>query len=1154
MTQGKVILKSIPNQQVKNNILSFLQKRLPKLSPTQIEARLQKLPLVLTNNIDQEKGQKLVEILQRLGGEAVFLTSSLSQTITKPPKELPRELPQKSKSASSKKTAVSFLNIFFLIMLVVVIIGAGLWFTDSPLITNYLEEWNKSAQISQAIQKPLVQTIKTSNQGSQRLAQHIDSFELKHPIPHDKRLVEGLELAFQHYIQFFEPTLSKNFSLKTNHKILDLLQHEITFNLQVGEQTKTYQLVLSNAIDQTVENLSKSSQIFNTFVKDFGKQILLPVASDTTPRFMTASNKLTHQAFFSALHNVEQKAIKNQLDNLDFFNLSEAFAWQAFLSHFKAEINDLNDLLVNEAVAYYLIGSAFNSEEIPYYKGLLFTALDYPQLAIDFLKQVETNLPHAELLNHYLKMDIDFLKEASKNTKYNKRLSLQLLSAAYIEKVQYSQSEFVQKDLLELYPDFLQAIAHIARHGSVGMERLATPLYLAGTFKAHITLIYQYLDLSDTEKLKDLAAILKLSENGEEQVELEWLATYKQVIEKQAEFKNSQAVVLTGNFLKNFLQADMNNAILAWFHLESFTLGRKDRASKIVKAVVNAYPDSSLYHYLNISDLLKNKDYPLLIKYLNGLDVSKADKKLALKMLGAYSHWWQDAHKRPKLLQLIEYAEKFVNPNASGSHQLYNIYYSLRYMEKSKYFLTREMTFNPYIHNYHYISLANIDNSEHFIQQGLQYLDKDYYFLISAAKWYQTRNKKEQAIELYEKAIKEFQTESLAYKEFGLFYKKINEPEKALSIWRNYLDYDNQTLNGVVIRNNMTKLYLETQQYQKAYDISKIAKESWQEEALLLYAKANEKLNNLKEAEEYFKNAAERYSNGTELALFYLTQNQLEKTVEILRKYKTKNSPYYYFKELAEYAIEQNNPDIVTKVFWATEESNAENKIKFRELVNHYAKKKLYAQAANLLEPLATSPNDPRENYQHLFAGEYFDYSVKSKLKTETQVTEELLKIYERFNPAIIGYSILSLLSKGYFIPAQKFTYKLLEISPTRNREAYLTILGVIWQTTGKQPADKTILKKLIVEQPLSDWAKTKFAFLLDEIDENTLFTEANNPDRECEVHYYLGFIKAQNPALKQEAMRHFLISLETKALKNMEYEYALEWLIKLSENKLNSD
>lgn len=1157
MSEGKVVLKAIPNQQVREKIISFLQKRLPNLSSQQIETRLKKLPLVLANKIEFEKGQKLVDVLQRLGAEAVFL---VSQPILPPevPVETPKEIskPQKIPRSSPKKTSHSFRNIFLSVLVIILMAGVGLWFTDSPLITNYINDWQKAAQIEKAVQEPIAKPTKTTDQGSQRLVQRLQTFELNHAIPYDKRLVEGLRLSFQYYTQFFAPSFSNNLDIKIAEKLLDPLQYEITFNIQLGEKTKTYQVILSNLPEQTSDNLSKCSQVLKTFMSEMGVTTSLIEAKDKTPRFMTTKNKLTHQTFFSALHDVEQKFLNNQSDNVDFFNLSEAFSWQAFLSGFRTEVTDLTDLLLNEAVAYYLMGNAISHEEAPYYKGLLFAALDYPQVAVTLLKQVEANIPHAELLNFYLQMDIESLKEASKNNKYNNRLSLQLLNSAYTEKSQHSQAEFVQKDLIKLYPDFLMAIAHIAQTGSVGFTRLATPLYLVGLFKTHAALIYQYLDLSDTEKLKDFAAILKLSEAEEEQGELEWLLTYKQIIERQAEMKNKQATVLNGNFLKSFLQADMNNAILVWFHLESFTLGRKDRATKIVKTVVNAYPDSSLYHYLNISDLSRNKDYPLLIKYLEGLDISKADKKLAIKMLDAYNYWWQDEHKRPKSLQLLEYVKKFSNPNAKESHQLDSIYYALRYTEKSNNLLIREMTLNPYLHNYHYVSLASFGNSDSFIQQGLQYANKDYYFLTSAAKWYQNRDKKEQAIEFYEKAIKEFPTELTAYEDLGLLYKKIGEYEKALLVWRNYLDYDDKTLNGVFIRNRMVKLYLETQQYQKAYDISKIAKDSWQNGALLRFAEASEKLNNLKEAEEYFKHAAERYPNesGTDLALFYLRQDQFDKAIEVLKKHKTNNSPHYYFEKLAGHAIEQNNPDIATKVFWGVEEDNPENKVKFKYLISYYAKKQLYAQAAKFLEPLAKSPDDPRKNYQHVFAAEYLDYSVKAKLNTESEVTEELLKIYERFNPAIIGYSILNLLSQGHPIAAKKFTYKLLEMSPIRNREAYLTILGVIWQITGKSPEDKVTLKKLIVDHPLSDWAKTKFAFLLDEIDDNTLFAEANNPDRECEVHYYLGFIKAQNPDLKQEAIRHFLISLETKATKNIEYGHALEWLIKIAKDKHEID
>jgi len=108
---GKIVLKSV-NQEKKIEVVNYLSTLFKKASRDKIEVLVQKTPIVLIKGIPEQRAQKVVAKLQRLGGNAEFISASSmekSSSGTSPasPDKVSQPPPTSSQTESTEQASCS---------------------------------------------------------------------------------------------------------------------------------------------------------------------------------------------------------------------------------------------------------------------------------------------------------------------------------------------------------------------------------------------------------------------------------------------------------------------------------------------------------------------------------------------------------------------------------------------------------------------------------------------------------------------------------------------------------------------------------------------------------------------------------------------------------------------------------------------------------------------------------------------------------------------------------------------------------------------------------------------------------------------------------------------------------------------------------------
>lgn len=77
MQKGKLILREIPTKDIEQRVVSYLSRFFKDASPEFLAVKLRNTPLVLSKNITAENGLKIADALQKLGASAVFVSHAV---------------------------------------------------------------------------------------------------------------------------------------------------------------------------------------------------------------------------------------------------------------------------------------------------------------------------------------------------------------------------------------------------------------------------------------------------------------------------------------------------------------------------------------------------------------------------------------------------------------------------------------------------------------------------------------------------------------------------------------------------------------------------------------------------------------------------------------------------------------------------------------------------------------------------------------------------------------------------------------------------------------------------------------------------------------------------------------------------------------------
>jgi len=982
------------------------------------------------------------------------------------------------------------------------------------------------------------------------LSEQLQQFEWRSALRYDARFAEGLQQALQHYFKLF---VGQTLQPIVGYQAMQLSPHrfELTYQVMVAQQQSNYRLTLSTAPDQLTANLQALQNVLQQVRQDFPPTSPLPqVTANTQLTIATAQalGELDSLALFQLIQRIEQALLDGQAHPQILLSASEVFAWLGFFSNAYRH-SGMAELLAAQAVSNYLLGSVFSeaAEQTDYYRGLMLLMLDYPAPALTALITTTTTRQQqlAQLLRAFIQFDFPTLQRLAQQPDTQQKIASYLIGRAYKTSNQHNLATPFFRQLMERYPNFLLAKAYIADKAPVGIARLYSYQYFSQLIEQQSETVNTLLDMEWETGAQALYQAVKLflvaGKHGQE-----WLHWHRDALQQDTALRSGAGILLSADWLRAFLQQEMYNALALVYHLELHRLARETVAESWLAAITDAYPDTPLVTALQLKFWQAHQKSTESFALIDAYDMQQADRYLLTAVLDNYGRW-RRAERRPPTIALLQRLQQLQAPNFSGSLQLQAYAHWLGYLPAAHTYLQQALALNPY-HHRPYQRLARIHHTDAFIQQGESYADRNYGFLLTVADWYREHEQLDQALTYYQRAMDASPVQSTAYLRSGEIYAEQQQYEQALAVWQMYLDYDDGTLSAVRVRNAMGRLYLAQNDPEQAYTIFRQTVQSGQYGAMAGYAQSLEALQRLAIAENAFRKAAERYPGSaapTELALFYLRQDQPAQAIETLKAHRSYHAADYYYAALVTFMLEQGTPhkaiDIVTQV----EAGSAHLPFYLAQLAEQSLTQQASDLAKSLLRDLATVTDNPRQNRPEFFGVKYIDAVAQTEPDKVLAATQALLDTYAMLPEPVMVYFALGLIEAGYADAGLQGLIRAIERSP-RNRQTHLILAALAWQIGSQTEADKQTIQTLLTRYAVSEWAALRMQFLLNEADVATVWQQANSLDRQCEVHYYLAAIYAQQGD-NARAIQHVLLSLETQATRNIEYQLAVTLLENLT-------
>ena len=195
----------------------------------------------------------------------------------------------------------------------------------------------------------------------------LDKFELKHALPYDKRLVEGLRLALIHYFQLFPGRSKGQTTVDVKTSQVDLTHYKVTYSLSIAGKMESYELILSNQGGAIDENLEKLEEVTRTFSKRVGVNIKSGTKrNEKDDRLQKAISELvSHYDYidlFKALRIIDHQVSTGVSGPALLFRASEIYSWLAFFKN-RNDNRNLSDLFASRAVSNYLLASLGEVED-----------------------------------------------------------------------------------------------------------------------------------------------------------------------------------------------------------------------------------------------------------------------------------------------------------------------------------------------------------------------------------------------------------------------------------------------------------------------------------------------------------------------------------------------------------------------------------------------------------------------------------------------------------------------------------------------------------------------------------------------------------------------------------------------------------------------
>lgn len=941
------------------------------------------------------------------------------------------------------------------------------------------------------------------------------AFDIVYALPHDKRLVSGLTEAMFLYDRLFVKGLEPGKPPEVDITQLDGRQYAVSCAFAVVGETQKIRLVLSNEASDVRENVRRLEQALQQYAEVRKNAHLTAGAAPFDHEAASARIAEQISAFdltdmLIALREIEQRVTAGEAGSRLLAGAGEIYSWLAVFKN-RNENRRLSDALAAQALSSYLLGRLDRQAEAgsSLHEGLLLLAMDYPAASEEAL---DPSHPSEQLLRAFIRYDFEEMKALAGDPKVNKRLLGYLLTRAFKSSGQDDLADEYCVKLMTNYPDFLLAREYVVRNAKLGVIRQHIDGFIEDLLEKHLSLVNELTDTQWLTQDPSLEAEVRKNVTRENSLD-KWFKLHCRIVDRSPRMKGP-GLILAGEFFRTFLLDDMFNAIASWYRVEDEYLGRRAEATRIFETTRASYPGKWIVSLLGLKEV---KDHQGRVAYLKDFPVAGADRCILSQLLE------RDIIQGKEKNRVLRNLRAQQNPDAPGCFGLYRHYKDVWNRPAAERHLRSAMSLDPYNYRY-YEEMLKTGGGEEVIEKGNQRVGHLYGFLWAVADCYQKNRKLDSAVDFYEKAISAGPAQQAAYRDLGKVYQARKEYDKAVETWERYLKYDTTTLSAVVIQNLIGSVWMEREDYARAYNIYLESQKSGQAMAILGFAEASEKTGKLLQAEQSYQRAAQRYPQGrtpVELAIFYLRQNSPDTAFQVIREYKRFNRPNYYMERLVDHCSQSGHPEKaieLVKTIEGTDEKNRQLSIQL--LTNAYMVKKHFAIAAELIGPFMAANPWTMEKY--------WSSMLQGNLATPAELPSKGIPPNGRTLPTL-GVLARYLLENEHYDPSLAVFSELFrnpDFARHRERPDSVAQFALAWCMGSRDEGIKKEILDALKATEKDPWLEARVLFLLGELDQNRLMAQASTEDKRGQANYYLGMMELKK-GNKTDALKYLLMSIE---------------------------
>ncbi len=889
--KGKLILTSVPTRTAKDKVRQYLITRLKNTPQEKIDALLNKLPIVLSSRIPEDKGRVIADQLIQLGATAVFEEHGKKKA---PPPITQGAALDATTAEKSQKKIWGIKNLFIISFFILTL--SGIWFFQSPndtipekqqLIENNTPTPSKvsvSSKKQYSFAEPIPITAASLSVTAVPAKDMLKAYNHLYRFRPDTRFLEAYSILLKRHIslighkenifQIGEITSNGKhvfLPIKKNNAVLQEIV--LTLPLKFAEIKHSLAAVL-DLLDQKSEQKniaveSAKSPASNEPKKNYRFTQALASVNMVDPRYIAAALSIFEDLWRDGYNKAELLKATTR-------------AYAMLLLTTGSNFSKQGDRLAAEALAFLVMAEHVDKTAKTAPEELLIAmAMGYRSHADTIVAHTdqEATSPEDQIISSYMRNDLKSLKRLVQENQDT--LGQYLLTRHYREIGLFKEAERSAARLLKTFPTLYPSIIENIHSGPLNTAKVLTMLYPTDIVEN----IEQAIPSSPLQKFqswkKKAAAYLKNESVAH--------ISFKQFDKLLQQWKpyaepDHYRFLIDSERLKDMYRMQYADAVYSRYKVLFKRWGVIDQAKSFVDAFIKDDSDHPLVL------LMHGKVYSQLGEHAKAEQSLQAAVRspentgmITRDALAAFS----DPLKRFKLLPVAVDRIDGRPKNRLWTGYLLqegnkNLDMAVRYYESA-------LAQDPY-QFWVYRNLAHAQGSDHAFQQALPKSQHSYQFLEQAAKYYTDiadQESLEQAASLYGMALELAPSVSSMVQDYAQVLIKLERFEEAVLVLNAWLQqYSGKGLDTVITRAHLATVYLQQGEPETALQTLRNDIDSYQAGVILNVGKAYTMLGRIKEAGIYYQKALERYPTVkgviTDTAEFYWQQGQYEQAAELI--------------------------------------------------------------------------------------------------------------------------------------------------------------------------------------------------------------------------------------------------------------------------------